>query len=95
MAKKRIVKDYDSLPVQVLAKLKHEYPYGYAENLISFSNAKGEKVSALPFETEDIYYLIRMTRDEAVAIVEDDDDFDELGNLEEGAYEGDDENDDS
>ena len=38
-------------------------------------------VSALPFEAEDKYYLVRMTVTEARAIIENDDDYDDLGYL--------------
>ncbi len=83
MDKKRIVKDYDKLPEEVLVRLKQKYPYGYVDNLVSFVNKEGNKVSALPFETEDIYYLIRMTISQANKIIEDDDDYDKEGNLKE------------
>ena len=83
MDKKRIVKDYDALPEEVIAQLKLEYPYGFAQNLISFTNKEGKKVSALPFETEEIYYLVRMTTSEAEQIIEDDEDYDDEGNLRE------------
>ncbi|QNL20811.1 hypothetical protein HZR84_02250 [Hyphobacterium sp. CCMP332] len=83
MDKKRIVKDYDKLPEDVLVRLKQKYPYGYADNLVSFVNKEGNKVSALPFETEEIYYLIRMTISQANKIIEDDDDYDKDGNLKE------------
>lgn len=79
--KKRIVKDYENLPEEVVARVKMEYPYGFAENLINFTNKEGKKVSALPFETEEIYYLIRMTAQEAKQIVNEDEDYDEEGNL--------------
>jgi hypothetical protein len=81
MDKKRIVKDYEKLPEDVVVRLKQQYPYGYADNLVSFLNKEGKKVSALPFETEDIYYLIRMTISEANQIIKDDDDYDSDGNL--------------
>ncbi len=79
--KKRIVKDYDQLPEAVLTELKLKYPNGFSEYLIRFTNAQGKKVSALPFETEEIYYLVRMTEEEAIQIIEDDEDYDEFGNL--------------
>jgi hypothetical protein len=44
-------------------------------------------VSALPFETEEKYYLIRMTILEAQEIIEDDDDYDDEGFLREDARE--------
>ena len=33
--------------------------------MVKFVNAEGKNVSALPFETEDRYYLVRMTLKEA------------------------------
>lgn len=81
MSKPRLVKDYDKLPEEVVQSLKQKYPYGYAENLVSFTNKEGKKVSALPFETDDVYYLIRMTVSEANKIIEEDDDYDKDGNL--------------
>lgn len=78
MAKKRIVKDYNQIPGEVKMLLKQEYPEGFSENLIKFNNASGKTVSALPFETDEIYYLIRMTVEEAIQIVEDEEDFDDF-----------------
>jgi DNA-directed RNA polymerase subunit delta len=81
--KKRIVKDYEKLPEEVVERVKLTYPHGFVDHLISYSNKEGMQVSALPFETEDIYYLIRMTISEARQIIEDDDDYDDDGNLRE------------
>ena len=81
MEKKRIVKDYENLPEEVVAQVKMSYPSGFADHLISFTNKDGKRVSALPFETKDIYYLIRMTVTEAHQIIEDDDDYDSEGTL--------------
>lgn len=81
MSKKRIVKDYENLPEEIVSRVKMEYPHGFANNLVSFTNKDGKKVSALPFETEDVYYLIRMTVNEAKQIVNEDEDYDEEGNL--------------
>jgi hypothetical protein len=79
--KKRIVKDYDKLPKETQAQVKMEYPNGFAHKLISYIGLKNEKVSALPFETEETYYLIRMTVHEARQIIKDDDDYNEDGRL--------------
>ncbi|MFN3916233.1 MAG: hypothetical protein ACK4K0_00710 [Flavobacteriales bacterium] len=81
MSKKRIVKDYDKLPPEIIAQVKMQYQSGFIGHLISYTDAKGKKVSALPFETDDIYYLIRMTALEAERIIEDDEDYDDDGNL--------------
>lgn len=80
-AKKRIVKDYDKLPEDVVNQLKLEYPKGFVKHLIKYTNAQGQQVSALPFETEDMYYLVRMSIAEAKQIILDDDDYDEDGIL--------------
>jgi len=44
----------------------------------------GRLTSALPFETEEKHYLIRMTKTEALEIIDDDDDYDGDGNLIDG-----------
>ncbi len=80
---KRIVKDYDALPEEIINQVKLRYPTGYEAHLVSYTNAEGKLVTALPFATEDVYYLIRMTVAEARQIVRDDDDFDEDGVLRE------------
>ncbi len=85
MSKPKYVKDYDKVSDEVLAQIKLAYPYGFEKKLIRFTNKDGKLVSALPFETEEIYYLIRMTLAEAQQIVEDDNDYDDDGNLMESA----------
>lgn len=82
-SKKRVVKDYDALPEELITRIKMEYPLGFAQNLLSYTNKEGQKVSALPFETEDAYYLIRMTQQEADKIIEEDDDYGDDGVLKE------------
>ena len=81
MEKKRIVKDYEKLPLIVIDNVKMAYPTGFVDHLIKYTNKEGFQVSALPFETEDIYYLIRMTIREAEKIIEEDEDYDDDGNL--------------
>jgi len=83
LEKKRIVKDYDKLSEDVIAKVKKAYPRGYVAHLINYTDINGNRVSALPFETEEFYYLIRMTIQEARQIIKDDEDYDEHGNLRE------------
>ena len=79
--KPRILKDYDKLPLDVQGQIKINYPQGFSGNLITYINAKGKVVSALPYETEDHYYLVRMTFEEANNIIENDDDFGDDGIL--------------
>ena len=79
--KPRVIKDFDKLDVEIQEQIKLEYPEGFEDNLIYFTNKDGKRVSALPFETEEKYYLVRMTVEEAQQIIEDDDDYDADGNL--------------
>jgi hypothetical protein len=79
--KPRIIKDYEKLDEAIQEQIKLEYPMGFSRNLIHFTNKDGLKVSALPFETEDKYYLVRMTVTEAKRIIEDDDDYGDDGVL--------------
>ena len=81
MSKPRIIKDYEKLSEEIVEQIKLVYPKGFRKHLISFVNRDGEKRMGLPFETEDHYYLIRMTKDKAVAIIEGDEDFDKDGIL--------------
>lgn len=86
-SKPRVIKDYDKLDPELQEKIKLEYPSGYSESLIYFTNKEGKRVSALPFETDDKYYLVRMTIYEAERIIEEDDDYDSSGSLKDSAKE--------
>ena len=82
--KPRVIKDYDKLETSIQEQIKLAYPYGFSEDLIRYTNKDGKYVSALPFETDERYYLVRMTYDEALVLIEDDEDYDDEGNLKEG-----------
>ncbi|MCC5923723.1 MAG: hypothetical protein JJT77_08050 [Crocinitomicaceae bacterium] len=83
MSKPRVVKDYDKIDESVKQQIKLNYPEGFEQHLVKFQNKEGKTVSALPFETEEVYYLIRMTVLEAQEIIEEDDDYDDDGFLKE------------
>lgn len=80
-SKPRVIKDFEKLEKDIQEQIKLEYPEGFEDNLIHFTNKEGKRVSALPFETDEKYYLVRMTIEEAQQIIEDDDDYDDDGNL--------------
>ncbi len=79
--KPRVIKDYEKLDSNLQEQIKLEYPLGFSRHLIYFTNKDGLKVSALPFETDDKYYLVRMTIPQAKQIIENDDDYDDEGIL--------------
>jgi hypothetical protein len=81
MSKPRLVKDYDKVDDSVIQQIKLKYPEGFEQHLVKFQNKEGKTVSALPFEMDTVYYLIRMTVTEAQDIIEDDDDYDDDGFL--------------
>lgn len=86
-SKPRLVKDYDKLPEDILEQIKLQYPKGFHRHLIKYTDRTGQQRSALPFEAEDVYYLVRMTLVEAKAIIEEDDDYDDDGFLREDVRE--------
>ena len=80
-SKARVIKDYEKLNKEVQEQIKLNYPEGFSDHLIYYTNREGKLVSALPYETEDKIYLVKMTVEEAEAIIIDDDDYDDDGNL--------------
>jgi hypothetical protein len=82
-SKPRVVKDFEKLDVAIQEQVKLAYPNGFLEYLISYTDRDGHKVSALPFEATDKYYLIRMSRQAAIELIEEDDDYDDEGLLKE------------
>lgn len=87
MSKPRVIKDYEKLSEEVVEQIKLVYPMGFTRHLVTFTNKEGEKKKGLPFETEEYYYLIRMTEAKAEAIIQDDDDYDDNGVLKASAKE--------
>ena len=81
--KPRVIKDFEKLTPQIQEQIKLSYPYGFAKHLIEFKDHKGRFVSALPFETDEFYYMVRMTKAEARQIILRDDDYTDAGQLKE------------
>lgn len=81
--KPRILKSFEKLDKEIREQIKLKYPDGFVTNLITFSKPDGTLVSALPFETDEVYYMVKMTESEATTIVDNDDDFDNDGFLKE------------
>lgn len=78
MSKKRVVKDFDKLPEDIQLRIRKEFPAGFAHKLVTYSGPKGERISALPFETDDTYYLVRWSIQEYKPLPAKDDDLDEV-----------------
>lgn len=61
MAKRNVIKDYKTMTPELMALLVAAYPEGFEYDTVYFTNAKGEKVEAVPLETEDTKYLIKVS----------------------------------
>lgn len=68
MSKPRVIKYFDKLDDKTKADLLTLYPYGFDRALIMFKTHKGELISALPYENEEYYYMIKMSKAEAEEI---------------------------
>ncbi|MCB0658963.1 MAG: hypothetical protein KDC57_22625 [Saprospiraceae bacterium] len=85
--KPRVIKEFEKLDEDTQQQIKLAYPNGFAGHLVYYTNKDGLKVSALPFETDDRYYLVKMTLAQAKEIVREDEDYDDRGNLKSSAKE--------
>ncbi|AEV33400.1 hypothetical protein [Owenweeksia hongkongensis] len=79
--KKRVIVDYKNVTQDILELFTDRYPYGYEdEDIIKFKNAKGETVRAVPFETKDTKYLVKVSVEmdaKIEAYMDDDEDDDD------------------
>ena len=87
MSKLRVIQDYAKLPVELQEQIKLVFPEGFSNHLIEFKNRNGELVSALPFETDEKIYMVRMSIKQAEKIISDDDDYDDDGFLKDNVKE--------
>ena len=58
--RKRVIKDFRNLPEEIREAIREKYPSGYFNDLITFADKDKHIISALPYETEEISYLIKM-----------------------------------
>jgi hypothetical protein len=62
MDKNRLIIDYNNITPELLAILTDKYPEGFDPGvMITYTNAKGELVRAIPLETEDTKYLFKIS----------------------------------
>ena len=80
-SKTRVIQDYEKLSLELQEQIKLVYPEGFSQHLVTFKNGKGEEATALPFETFEKMYMVRMTKATARKIIAADEDYDDEGNL--------------
>lgn len=81
MSKPKVITEFEKLDEDIQQQIKLNYPYGFEKHLISFKNHKKHLISALPYETADKHYLVKMTREKANDIIAKDDDYNDNGML--------------
>jgi len=82
MSKPKLITSYEKLDESIIKQIKLFYPTGFEKSLIVFKgNKKGKLMSALPFEGEKFYYMVKMTKEEAQELIIADTDYDSNGHL--------------
>ena len=59
-AKKRLVVSFNNLPAELQEALKVAHPAGFADVMMRIPKPNGEFFFAVPFETEEISYLVKI-----------------------------------
>jgi hypothetical protein len=100
MSKRRAIISYDKLSIDQKKQILRDYPDGYINHLTTIKTPTGETLDALIWETDEVIYLVKVTKvmpkAKPVAEVEEDD-FDEVSDIkdDEAEEEEDDDFDDS
>ena len=58
--KQRLVVSYQNLPAELQEEVKKLYPYGYTDHMIRIDKPSGDFFYAVPFETDEISYLVKI-----------------------------------
>lgn len=58
--KKHIVTSYHNLPVELQEELKKKYPFGFTDVMMRVDKPQGDFFYAVPFETDEISYLVKI-----------------------------------
>jgi len=58
--KKRLVVSFNNLPTELQEAVKELYPTGYSDVMMRIPKPNGEFFFAVPFETDDISYLVKI-----------------------------------
>lgn len=58
--KKRLVVSFNNLPLELQEELKALYPAGYYDVMMRIDKPNGDFFYAVPFETEEVSYLVKI-----------------------------------
>jgi hypothetical protein len=81
MSKPKVLKSLEKLDPEILKQIINEHPYGFDKKLLTIPHPnpgkKGKLITVMPYEAEDLSYLVIITLKEAQALyvkVEEEDD---------------------
>ena len=60
VVKRRSVVSFANLPEELQEEVKKLYPYGYNEAMMRIEKPNGEFFYAVPFETDEVSYLVKV-----------------------------------
>ena len=60
IAKKRIVTSFHNLTPELQEAVKAFYPFGYTDAMMRIDKPNGDFFYAVPFETEEVAYLVKI-----------------------------------
>jgi DNA-directed RNA polymerase subunit delta len=96
MSKRRAIISYDKLSIDQKKQILRDYPDGYINHLTTIKTPTGETLDALIWETDEVIYLVKVTKvvPKAKPVSDDDDDdFDEVADIKDDEVEDDDDDD--
>ncbi|MFI3281683.1 MAG: hypothetical protein R3Y44_06910 [Rikenellaceae bacterium] len=59
-AKRRLVTSFQNLTPELQAQVKEHYPLGFTDAMMRIDKPNGDFFYAVPFETEEIFYLVKI-----------------------------------
>ena len=74
--KPKVIKDFEKLSPEMQEAIKLKYPTGYFKFMVDYFDREGNKKSALPYETDEFFYLVKMPVVAPKGGDDDDDDYD-------------------
>ncbi len=60
VVKRRLVTSFQNLPSDIQTQVKEFYPLGYTDAMMRIDKPNGDFFYAVPFETEEIFYLVKI-----------------------------------
>ncbi len=60
VTKKRLVTSFQKLTPEMQVQVKEQYPLGFNDAMMRIDKPNGDFFYAVPYETEDIFYLVKI-----------------------------------